>query len=94
MAPTPPPKTYQPATLLTPPPPYQVLFKKKKKKKKALHVVATTDLRSSKMDPVVYQHLDQIYIDLMKTRNSININDYANIKEESCDHLNTFLKNI
>ena len=54
-------------------------------KKKSMHVADAVDLRSSgKMDPAMYQqimiHLDQVYVDLMKTKKSINTNDYINIR--------------
>ena len=65
-----------------------------------MHFADAIDLRSSsKMDPAMYQqimiHLDQVYVDLMKTKKSNNTNDYINIREEkSCDHYNTFWKNV
>ena len=50
-----------------------------------MHVVDATD--SSKMDPAVYQqiiiHFDQVYVHLMKTRKSVNTNDYINVKEKN-----------
>lgn len=55
------------------------------RKKKSMHVADAIDLRSSsKMDPAMYQqimiHLDQVYVDLTKTKKSINTNDYINIR--------------
>lgn len=56
------------------------------KKKRVIHVADAIDLRSSsKMDSAMYQqimmHLDQVYVDHMKTKKSINTNDYTNIRE-------------